>query len=158
MGTLAWLEAYHGNKPQNGTYCPFIIGLEFELLSSHAGSIISVINLEFEGNGLYSTVGLHAVGVNGRLPNADLVTTAVRSFQYAGVPVVLQDGTLPLEHVPWIDNYPIYLSNLLSFMKEQALGFPKLNHGLFALYNIEAVSLSGNIGSSFDVNLSQIGL
>jgi glycosylphosphatidylinositol transamidase len=95
------------------------------------------------------------VGLNGRLPNADLVTTVVRSLQYSGIPVTIHDG----EQVPfgvWIDRYPILMRNLWSFVKIQAFGVTTHAHSLFSKYNIEALSLVGVQGSRF--GLSTIGL
>ncbi|KAJ3349310.1 hypothetical protein HDU91_006403 [Kappamyces sp. JEL0680] len=147
VGTLSWLKAYHGMEGRlPGQPSVWVTtGHSFDRLENHGGSIISVLNLEFEGSDPYTSVGVHPIGINGRLANADLTTTAVKSLQYSGVPMVLlHKGRRSQSHLPWIDNYPILFSNLLAFIKAQALGFPLTNHGLFALFNIEALSLTGN--------------
>ena len=120
---------------------------------------MTVLNLEFEGTGTYSSIAMHPIGIHGRLPNADLVTTAVRSFEYSGMSMVLNSEG---EHIPWggpwQDKYPIYLRNLLSFVKTQAFGFPSLGHSLFAISNIEALSLTGIVGEHNFIKISQVGL
>lgn len=56
---------------------------------------------------------------------------------------MIHDGGRPTGH-GWKENYITFSRNLLSFINVQALGLPEFNHALFALYNIEAVSLIGN--------------
>ncbi|KAJ3270445.1 hypothetical protein HDV01_007805 [Terramyces sp. JEL0728] len=151
VGTLSWLEAYHGFTSANN--------LEFDGLTNHAGSIVSVLNLEFEGTGGYSSVALHPIGVNGRLSNADLITTAVFSFDYAGILVVLhEDGTHPAHQLGEYGYYNSALKNLWSFIKVQALGFPTRNHVLFPRYNIESITLSGVKGEQENIDVTKIGL
>jgi glycosylphosphatidylinositol transamidase len=159
-GTLSWLEAYHGKSSSSQSIISsLILELKYEKLNHHSGSIISAINVEFHSVKSYASIGLHPVGVNGRLPNADLVTTVLRSFQYSGMSVRLgKHGHGVNDQMPWIHNYPLILENLIGFMKNQAFGFPLLNHGLFALYNIEALSVSGVDGDYEDITLSKIGL
>ncbi|KAJ3258769.1 hypothetical protein HK103_003363 [Boothiomyces macroporosus] len=151
IGTLSWLEAYHGFTSSNN--------LEFDGLTNHAGAIVSVLNLEFEGTGGYSSVALHPIGVNGRLSNADLITTAAYSFDYAGIPVVLHEkGTHPDHQLGDYGYYNSALKNLWSFIKVQAFGFPTRNHVLFPRYNIEAITLSGIKGRENNVDVTKIGL
>lgn len=140
------------------------LGITFDSLQGHAGSIVSVLNIEFEGTSLYSSVGLHPIGVNGRLANADLITTAYYSIFHSNIPVVIQDGILPQRRhgSSWEDIKDSYLANmgnLMSFIKVQALGFSNYGHSLFALYNIEALSLTGLVGTSPErVTMIDVGM
>ncbi|KAI8901968.1 Gaa1-like protein [Globomyces pollinis-pini] len=137
VGTHFWLEAYHGERSKS-------FYISYDPLKNHAGSIMSVLNLEFGGSGKYSAIGLHPIGVNGRLPNADLVTSAGLSYLYSGVPMIInEDGQQVEDNEPLMDYYKKSVWNLLSFLKTQALGFPKYQHSLFSRYNIEAITLSG---------------
>jgi GPI-anchor transamidase subunit GAA1 len=151
-GPLAWIEAYLAFEPRTNV-------LEFDKLKNHAGSIVTVLNLEFEGTWAYNAIAIHPVGINGRLPNADLVVTAVKSFEYSGMSAVLhEDGKHVQWGGSWQDKYPVLLKNLLSFIKAQAFGFPSLGHSLFAISNIEALSLTGIVGTENNIKLSQVGL
>jgi hypothetical protein len=133
-------------------------------LHSHAGSIVSVLNIEFEGSSLYKNVGIYPIGVNGRLANADLVTTAFSSFSYSNIPVVIQDGVKPfVGNINSWDgfqkSYFSYLTNLLKFIRVQALGFSNYDHSLFALYNIEAISLIGHVETdNGQVSMIDVGM
>lgn len=52
VGTFAWLEAYHGFESTNPDF-------KYNMLHNHGGSVVSVLNLEFEGSQGYSAVGIH---------------------------------------------------------------------------------------------------
>jgi hypothetical protein len=65
-------------------------------------------------------------------------------MEYTGIKVLLNhDGMDELSSAFVWENYYIYMRNLISFAKIQALGLPEENHALFTKYNIEAVTLSG---------------
>jgi glycosylphosphatidylinositol transamidase len=50
-GSYVWLEAYHGQKPSKG--------IVFDSLKNSAGSIISAINLEFDGKSTDLSIEVH---------------------------------------------------------------------------------------------------
>jgi glycosylphosphatidylinositol transamidase len=78
-------------------------------------------------------------------------------MQYSGLPMVIHDdGKEKQYYSDWIENYPIMMWNLISFIRHQTTGFPTRPHALFTKYNIEALSLHGIPGSR--VGLSNIGL
>ncbi|RKO89541.1 Gaa1-like protein, partial [Blyttiomyces helicus] len=136
-GTQAWLDAYHGEEPKIGA------ALQFDPLENHAGVIQEAINLEFGGNDDYAALGLYVEGLNGQLSNADLITTFVRCAQYEGLPVRLHDIIPPRSFHSDLDHYLFSMKSIISYMKEQALGFPNDGHALFPRYKIEALTVIG---------------
>ncbi|KAI8919703.1 Gaa1-like protein [Entophlyctis helioformis] len=150
-GVYSWLQAYHGFKPDLRT------GLDFEPLDSHAGSIQSAVCLEFPGSHDYTAVGLFPEGINGQLPNADLLATVVLSIRYEGIPLVLHDGPRSQSTV-LADRYRDSLAQLWTFVKNQASGLPTAGHALFLQYKIEAVTLRGleEPGAPYSVGMVQV--
>jgi glycosylphosphatidylinositol transamidase len=138
-GQKAWLDSYHGFAPQ-GTD---VVQLKYSNLENRAGAIRSAINLDFSQKAPYNSVGLFPEGVNGRLSNADLITTVVKSFSYEGIPVYLHGNAQHPSFDDQVGTYMLYATNLLHYLKNQALGFPVADHGLFLNYKIEAVTVAG---------------
>ena len=135
-GLHAWLNAYHGVDPQFSV-------IQYEPLQSHAGSLISAINLEFPGTQPYNAVGLYTIGINGLLPNTDLVTTVIRSIQYEGIPLQLYDGKFEgYQDSDW-GKYKTSALLLWEFIKEQSLGLPDASHSLFPKYKVEGLTIRG---------------
>ncbi|RMX68301.1 hypothetical protein DD238_007565 [Peronospora effusa] len=81
-GTEAWLQAYHLDRVQTS-------GLQ-DGLPMRAGIIRAAVNLEtmFDSHQV-GAVGIYAAGMNGQLPNLDLVNTAVRAFRKHKIPTIL---------------------------------------------------------------------
>jgi hypothetical protein len=85
----------------------------------------------------YTSVGIFAQGVNGRLPNVDLITCIVQSFGYESVPVFLHGNSVdPIldRKMTMFDKYVFSALNLMNFVRYQAIGFPAQAHGLFTRY------------------------
>ncbi|TPX69672.1 hypothetical protein SpCBS45565_g02244 [Spizellomyces sp. 'palustris'] len=154
IGTQAWLEAYHGVQSDLSSW------LQYDPLDRHGGVIHEAINLEFDGNGEYSAVGILVDGLNGLLPNADLVTTVVRCAQYEGLPVGIHNVVSPNK---FDDNWTSYVHKadvIFEYMKSQALGVPTASHALYARYHIEAMTVRGLHdvkGTQYPITGHQIG-
>ena len=164
FGTEAWLQAYHTD--------PFQSGLQ-DGLPMRAGVIRAAINLETMPDlRQVEAIGIYAAGMNGQLPNLDLVNTAVRAFHRHQIPTVLdrdavQQGS---EHVhesyvssvfTWtihfckeyitarfergLLKYLDDLIGMLYFMTTLASG-PSGPHANFIRYNIDSVTLSSTKG------------
>ncbi|KAG0256499.1 Glycosyl phosphatidyl inositol protein transamidase complex subunit [Mortierella polycephala] len=135
-GLQAWLKAYHGNE--ESTY-----DRTEETLRVRSGAIQAALNLDFAGTGDYNALGIFFEGVNGQLPNLDLINT-VADIAKDVAPVEL---TLHDELVPYTDNmtknYINSLKKMLYMMKYQAVGSPSGNHGLYLKYKIDAITLYG---------------
>ncbi|CAG8558496.1 12704_t:CDS:10 [Funneliformis caledonium] len=133
-GVQAWLESYH-DLPRSG-----ILSTPLLLRS---GAIQAAINLDFPNTSDYKALGIFFEGVNGQLPNLDLINTVVRVCRISNhIPIMLHDSG----HHYLYDNGDYYASlhNLLQAMKYQALGHPTGSHGLFFRYKIDAITLYGH--------------
>ncbi|KAK5822879.1 Gaa1-like protein [Linnemannia elongata] len=135
-GLQAWLKAYHGNEEH--TY-----ERHEEPLRVRSGAIQAALNLDFAGTGDYNALGIFFEGVNGQLPNLDMINTInLISMGIAPVELTLHD-----ELIPYTDNmtknYLNSLRKMLYQMKYQAVGTPTGNHGLYLKYKIDAITLYG---------------
>ncbi|KAG0305198.1 Glycosyl phosphatidyl inositol protein transamidase complex subunit [Linnemannia gamsii] len=135
-GLQAWLKAYHGNEEN-------IYEHSEEPLRVRSGAIQAALNLDFAGTGDYNALGIFFEGVNGQLPNLDMINTInLISLGIAPVELTLHD-----ELIPYTDNmtknYLNSLRKMLYQMKYQAVGTPTGNHGLYLKYKIDAITLYG---------------
>ncbi|TPX33751.1 hypothetical protein SmJEL517_g03471 [Synchytrium microbalum] len=144
IGTEAWLRAYHGLKPESSS-------MKYESLEYHGGVIMEAINIEFDGDGDYSHVGIVVEGLNGQLSNADIISTVVRCAEYENVPVAL--GT---EAPAGNSDYIPALKALMKMIERQALGLPVASHSLFPKYKIEAITIVGIRDSSGNTPLNMV--
>ncbi|TDH66212.1 hypothetical protein CCR75_005437 [Bremia lactucae] len=151
-GTGAYLQAYHLD--------PVVSGIQ-GVLPMRAGVIRAAINLETLSNSRPAdTMGIFTAGMNGQLPNLDLVNTAVRALRRHQIPTTLnrqQDNTSGFNklnffkdlndlYTPprWKESLRNYLTNLdgmLQFMVTVATG-PTGPHANFISYNIDSITLS----------------
>eukprot|EP00842_Homolaphlyctis_polyrhiza_P001941 jgi/Hompol1/2748/HPOL_000637-RA len=136
-GSHAWLRAYYGFRPESKKI------LDYQQLDSHAGQIQSAINLEFAGSGEYSAVGIYPQGINGLLPNADLLVTTILSIQYEGMNLELHSGSSLKSDDSMYSRYWQFLDHLVQFVRIQASSLPSAGHALFLRYKIESVTLRG---------------
>ncbi|KAF9120030.1 Glycosyl phosphatidyl inositol protein transamidase complex subunit [Mortierella sp. 14UC] len=135
-GLQAWLKAYHGNEEHTHERSE-------EALKVRSGAVQAALNLDFPGAGDYNALGIFFEGVNGQLPNLDMINT-INQISMGIAPVEL---TLHDELVPYTDNmtknYLNSLRRMLYQMKYQAIGTPTGNHGLYLKYKIDAITLYG---------------
>ncbi|GJJ72207.1 GPI-anchor transamidase subunit GAA1 [Entomortierella parvispora] len=141
-GLMAWLKAYHGNEENTKDRAE-------ETLHIRSGAIQAALNLDFAGTGDYNGLGIFFEGVNGQLPNLDLIKTV--TYISGGLALTLHD-----EIVPYTDNmtknYMNSLRRMLYMMKYQAAGTPSGNHGLYLKYKIDAITLYGFNRPGLDAN------
>ncbi|KAJ5136095.1 hypothetical protein N7448_004649 [Penicillium atrosanguineum] len=124
-GTQAWIDAYHDLQPASVQPLP---------LKSGALQGALVIEFPFEHN----FRSLHVVydGVNGQLPNLDLINTAVA---IAGGQMGM--GTNLQEMWEHDDSYQARLKTILRGMTKQGLGYATGAHSSFMPYHIDAITL-----------------
>jgi len=134
LGVQAWLEAYHGVSYGDGSIKP-------GKLPGRAGSIQAAINLEIETPDI-THLNVKVEGLNGQLPNLDLVNLVNR--------LIMREGLYPMfqgvEDHPRPESYKGYmrsLNTMFSMMSSQSTGVPSGNHGLFHRFGIEALTLEG---------------
>ncbi|ETW09850.1 hypothetical protein, variant [Aphanomyces invadans] len=146
-GVEAWLRSYHSD--------PFSTSSALEM---HAGVIRGAINLETSLNRRkYNSVGIFTAGINGQLPNLDLVNSAVETLENERIPIVLDrcaDSSIVCDDLLavldlWVRslvprNWDGYLTRLLTmfrFIATLATG-PSGPHANFIHYNIDAITLT----------------
>ncbi|KAJ7172278.1 Gaa1-like protein [Mycena filopes] len=143
-GMQAWLSAYHGATQSN---------LRADELELASGVIWTALNIDYPGHS-FSHLGIFHEGVNGRLPNQDLLN----SFQYiskwtGGVPVLVYDHQdSPQTEIPsWIPSayheeiraYTYRSKNVFRHLGYQARGRGSGVHGLFHQFRIDAFTMFG---------------
>jgi glycosylphosphatidylinositol transamidase len=94
-------------------------------------------------------------GLNGQLPNLDLVNTVVKLCSTQGITPALHKrpdsrNFLAVRH---------YVTTMLHMMMAQASGMPSANHGLFLPFHIEALTLHGvKMKGGKSVTLDEVAL
>lgn len=133
----AWLDAYYGSNSQ----CSKQI-LNSGTLEARAGSIQAAINLELQSFDL-RFINVKIEGLNGQLPNLDLVNLCQRLAAKMGI-VSGHQQTNEFNRggatSSWQDNF----QHMFSMILTQSTGVPNGNHGLFFRYGIQAVTLEGH--------------
>ncbi|XP_025419796.1 glycosylphosphatidylinositol anchor attachment 1 protein [Sipha flava] len=152
LGMQAWLEAYHG------TCCGSPGVLDSGKLSGRAGAIQAAINLEIHSEKI-DHIDIKLSGLNGQLPNLDLVNLAHRLCNKESVRHTFNNvdgGAIGRNKV---NTYYTNLSTMLSMVMTQATGVPDGNHGLFHRFGIEAITLEGyeKKGRGIYVSVLQVG-
>ncbi|KAH7929712.1 Gaa1-domain-containing protein [Leucogyrophana mollusca] len=151
-GMHAWLNAYHGTIPSN---------LETEPLEHTSGSIWTALNIDYSGHS-FSHLGIFFEGLNGRLPNQDLMNAFRLISSYTGgVPVTVYDHFEPSEFPDkwdemsmfpsWIPSsvrknagvqeYSYRTRNVARHIGYQARGKASGVHGLLHKFRIDAITL-----------------
>ncbi|KAG7092639.1 hypothetical protein E1B28_008980 [Marasmius oreades] len=149
-GMHAWLNAYHGSTQTN---------LITEPLMLSSGVIWTALCIDYPGHS-FSHLGMFHEGLNGRLPNQDLLNSFQRIAQYrAGVPVIIYDHLDPRDYpelrndiLPqWIPGflrddhdlitYAYQARNVYRHFRYQASGRGSGVHGLFHQFRIDAFTI-----------------
>ncbi|XP_005108658.1 glycosylphosphatidylinositol anchor attachment 1 protein [Aplysia californica] len=140
VGTTAWLDAYHESKSE------YIVS---EHLEGRSGPIQAAINLELPLEKV-SYYNLKLEGLNGQLPNLDLVNLVVKLCRKERGQVTLHHTMEPKLRSYYgegngesFQEYKTALTTMMRMMWYQASGAPSGNHGLFHRFHIEALTLEG---------------
>ncbi|KAI8384158.1 Gaa1-like protein [Blakeslea trispora] len=143
LGTQSWLDAYHGSEQGKFVVMP------------RSGAVQGVINLDFPGTQDYESLGIFFEGVNGQLPNLDLINTivTVASVTHPPIEVIPHDDKKNLFQDSSYKQYLGSLYHMLQSMKYLVLGHPSSEAGLYLRYTIDAVTIHGIIGHD---NLGQL--
>ncbi|XP_033632798.1 glycosylphosphatidylinositol anchor attachment 1 protein-like isoform X1 [Asterias rubens] len=132
MGMQAWLEAYQGIPSDY---------IKSSIMHGRSGAIMGAINLEV-GSSRVKRLDLVTEGINGHLPNLDLINLAVRLCGKEGVQVSFQNqvdtsGSQRMRR----EGFQKSAKTMLLNMAHQATGQPRGIHGLFLQYHIEAITI-----------------
>lgn len=132
LGTEAWLEAYHDVN---------VTGMQSSPLQGRAGAIQAAVALELNSD-VITSLDVVVEGLNGQLPNLDLLNLFQTFCQKGGLLCTLQGKLQPQD---WSSaDGPIQgLQTLLLMILQQASGRPHGPHGLFLRYRVEALTLRG---------------
>ncbi|KAM6455334.1 glycosylphosphatidylinositol anchor attachment 1 protein isoform 2-T2 [Liasis olivaceus] len=132
IGMEAWLEAYHDVN---------VTGTQSSGTFGRAGAIQAALSLELSSD-VITSFDVAVEGLNGQLPNLDLVNLFYSFCQKNGLLCTIQGK---LQRSDW-DSLPAYLHSLqtlLLMVLKQGSGHPQGDHGLFLRYHIEAITIRG---------------
>ncbi|XP_066121542.1 glycosylphosphatidylinositol anchor attachment 1 protein [Saccopteryx bilineata] len=132
LGTEAWLEAYHDVN---------VTGMQSSPLQGRAGAIQAAVALELNSD-VVTSLDVAVEGLNGQLPNLDLLNLFQTFCQKGGLLCTLQ-GKLQPQDWTSIEGPLQGLQTLLLMVLQQASGRPHGPHGLFLRYRVEALTLRG---------------
>ncbi|KAI1940137.1 Glycosyl phosphatidyl inositol protein transamidase complex subunit [Ophidiomyces ophidiicola] len=124
-GAQAWIDAYHDMHPSSVDPLPL-----------KSGALQGAIVFEYPFDHRFESIHIVYDGVNGQLPNLDLINTAVSiSGGQMGIKAELQEM--------WghDDRYKMRLQTMLKGMMRQGLGSAAGLHSSFIPYHIDAITL-----------------
>lgn len=146
----AWLSAYYGSSSQDSSSI-----LDCGTLEARAGSIQAALNLELQAFDL-RYINVKIEGLNGQLPNLDLVNLCHRLAIKMGIVSGHQqssDVSRSGATSSWQHNF----QHLMSMVVSQSTGVPNGNHGLFYRYGVQAVTLEGHKRESSNHRYRTVG-
>jgi glycosylphosphatidylinositol transamidase len=125
-GPQAWVDAYHdAHDPARVASLP-----------RKSGLLQGAIAIDYAQEGRFESVHIAYDGVNGQLPNLDLINSVVHiASGQMGIGVALQEM--------WRhdNSYPHRLRTMLRGMLKQGVGLPSGPHSSFIPYHVDAVTL-----------------
>ncbi|XP_022411087.1 glycosylphosphatidylinositol anchor attachment 1 protein isoform X2 [Delphinapterus leucas] len=130
LGSEAWLEAYHDVN---------VTGMQSSPLQGRAGAIQAAVALELSSD-VVTSLDVAVEGLNGQLPNLDLLNLFQTFCQKGGLLCTLQGK---LQDWTSADGPLQGVQTLLLMALQQASGHPHGAHGLFLRYRVEALTLRG---------------
>ncbi len=125
-GPQAWVDAYHDSHD----------GRHVSPLPLKSGALQGAVALDYVQEGRFESVHFAYDGINGQLPNLDLINSVVSiAGGQMGMGVALQEM--------WRDDdaYPARLRTMLRGMLKQGLGMSSGPHSSFMAYHVDAVTL-----------------
>uniref|UniRef100_A0ABM5GD52 Glycosylphosphatidylinositol anchor attachment 1 protein n=1 Tax=Pogona vitticeps TaxID=103695 RepID=A0ABM5GD52_9SAUR len=148
IGMEAWLEAYHDVN---------VTEVHSSGTLGRAGAIQAAISLELSSD-VVTSLDVAVEGLNGQLPNLDLVNLFYSFCQKNGLLCTIQGK---LQRSEW-DSLPAYLHSLqtlLLMVLKQGSGRPQGDHGLFLRYHIEAITVRGiNSFRQYKFDMGMMGI
>ena len=126
-GPQAWISAYHS------THEPLTV----DSLSLKSGALQGAISIDLPFDHRFEKISISYDGINGQLPNLDLVNTAVSvASGQMGIGTSIQG----MHHHD--DSYKARLMTMLRGMSNQAVGHGTGAHSVFMPYHIDAITLT----------------
>ncbi|KAJ5071625.1 glycosylphosphatidylinositol anchor attachment 1 protein [Anaeramoeba ignava] len=146
-GVQEWLKEYHNPQEKNNN--------NFK----RAGVIHAGIHLEMN-NPIITEITLKIEGINGQLPNLDLINTITREIPYFPISLDEFSSETQKSKLNFIFNY-LKSKNLQYFtnmIKNQALSIPTGVHSFFQSYKIDCVTIQTNSNPKNPNNLNPTSL
>ena len=126
IGVQAWLQEYLGKSDNSDI-------LQTQSLQYHPGNTVGMVSIQVRSE-IFNLVRVKTEGVNGMLPNLDLVNTiSIVAGRSLGIPTNFK----PIKHL----QYGELLYNTLYMAWNQVLGIPTGPHGPFLHYGIQGLTL-----------------
>ena len=126
-GPQAWVDAYHDQHTSN----PDIASLPLK-----SGALQGAIVVDYPSGRNFESIHIVYDGVNGQLPNLDLINTAVNvALHHFGIWPTLQEMW---DHN---DEYKDRLRTMLRGMVNQGLGHARGGHSVFVPYHVDAMTI-----------------
>jgi glycosylphosphatidylinositol transamidase len=136
-GPQAWVDAYHDAQPSSSSPSSSSESVLVDALPLKSGALQGVIAVDYPFDARFDAVHIVYDGVNGQLPNLDLVNTAAA---VAGGQMGI--GTSLQQMWTHDDNsYADRLRTMLRGMVRQALGHAAGPHSSFIPYHVDAITL-----------------
>ncbi|RFU24213.1 hypothetical protein B7463_g12123, partial [Scytalidium lignicola] len=125
-GPQAWVDAYHDTHMSPAV----------EALPLKSGALQGVVVIDYPFDHRFESIHIVYDGVNGQLPNLDLLNTVVSiASGQMGIPVSLQQMWNPQ------DTYKDRLQTMLRGMLSQGIGHAAGPHSSFIPYHVDAITL-----------------
>ncbi|RKF54199.1 GPI transamidase component GAA1 [Golovinomyces cichoracearum] len=125
-GPQAWVDAYHDTHQSP----------EIQSLPLKSGALQGAIVIDYPFSHRFESIHIVYDGINGQLPNLDLINTVVSiASSQMGIRVCLQSMW---QHT---DNYQDRLQTMLRGMLSQGLGHASGPHSSFIPYHIDAITI-----------------
>lgn len=127
-GTQAWIDAYHDMHSASAQPLPL-----------KSGALQGALVIEYPFDHRFESLHVVYDGVNGQLPNLDLINTAVNIANgQMGIGTSVQEMW---DHNDSNDSYQKRLQTMLRGMAKQGLGLAAGAHSSFIPYHIDAITL-----------------
>lgn len=131
-GPQAWIDAYHSTHDPK----------DVQDLSLKSGSLQGAVCIDYPFEHRFETLHVAYDGINGALPNLDLINTAVSiASGQMGIGTSIQFQHTYTKHDEQ-SSYPARLQTLVRGMASQALGQATGPHSSFMTYHIDAITLT----------------
>ncbi|KIX00970.1 uncharacterized protein Z518_10036 [Rhinocladiella mackenziei CBS 650.93] len=131
-GPQAWIDAYHSTHDPD----------HVQDLPLKSGALQGAVCVDYPFEHRFETLHVAYDGINGALPNLDLINTAVSiASGQMGIRTSIQFQHTYTQHDSR-SSYPARLQTLVRGMSSQALGLASGPHSSFMTYHIDAITLT----------------
>eukprot|EP01087_Luapelamoeba_hula_P018299 TRINITY_DN5879_c0_g1_i3.p1 TRINITY_DN5879_c0_g1~~TRINITY_DN5879_c0_g1_i3.p1 ORF type:complete len:681 (-),score=84.37 TRINITY_DN5879_c0_g1_i3:1-2043(-) len=142
IGLKEWLTTYNTPRPNTPLFSPHLqppLYGNYSTFFQRSGQLLAALHINFTVPP--SKFIIKSQGINGQLPNLDLINTSQRNGRRTNVNLVLSTETVDQLLPPALKNaIPSRHLNMYNFALELAAGVPTSDHGLFTKHRVEAIT------------------